>query len=72
VARLSTLDGDIIQAAEMQVEVSLDAPPTRRLRWAQPAQPTAAAMEALFPTLPVVDCGRDYVLFDLRGLNALR
>ena len=56
----------------MQVEVSLDAPPTRRLRWAQPAQPTAAAMEALFPTLPVVDCGRDYVLFDLRGLNAFR
>jgi len=64
-ARLMTLEGRTFPVGDFQIEVAADAPSTKRLL---KAQPTADELIALNPTLPVAERGRDFVLFDLRGL----
>jgi hypothetical protein len=65
-ARLMAPDGRIIPVPEVQVDIVMDAPPAKRITW---SQPTADELIAMNPTLPVADRGREYVIFDLRGLH---
>jgi hypothetical protein len=65
-------DGRLTTLVEQQIEVSPDAPPVTRRKRAQPPQPTADELIALNPTLPIAERGREYVIFDMRGVYAER
>ena len=67
-ARLVAPDGRIVSAGEVQIDVAADAPPPARRIGSPTGQPTAHELIALNPTLPIADRGREYVIFDLRGL----